>query len=73
MDQPGQQHTILAELIKPAIDHVTRQPSDQTRDQMLQAGDFSGSRCGVDIVQRQHLEHQLTLVGRTAQVVECVQ
>ena len=57
MDQPGQQHTILAELIEPAIYHVTRQPSDQTGDQMFQAGDFSGSWRSVDIIQCQHLEH----------------
>jgi hypothetical protein len=73
MHQPGQQHAVFAALVEPAVDHVARQPGDQAGDQQLQAGNLACGRRGMDVVQRQHLEHQLALVGRPAQAVERVQ
>ncbi|MCY1231225.1 hypothetical protein D9M72_436650 [compost metagenome] len=71
--QPGQQHAVAVALVQPAIDGIARQVRHQPADQLVQPRDDARLRRIVDIVERQHLEHQRALVLALAQRVERVQ
>ncbi|MCY1226275.1 hypothetical protein D9M72_385020 [compost metagenome] len=71
--QPRQQHAVAATLVQPAIDGIARQVGGQPRHQLVQPWNHARLRRVVDIVQRQHLEHQRAFVLRLAQRVERAQ